>query len=188
MRQSDLFGASAQREVPHNLFFALVPDEATRKAIRQVATAVQASAGEGRALNPERYHMTLQYLGAFAPLDPRVVAAACQAADSVALPAFELVLDTTGAFASAKVWWLGSHTVPDGLRTLWATLNDALARHGVKPQSRSELVPHVTLRRETREAVPTHPFAPIHWRVDALVLIDGEYGQPYKPVRRWPLR
>ena len=50
----------------YRLFFALLPDEATRARIHQAAVQLQAQhAPRGRWIDPGRYHLTLQFLGDF---------------------------------------------------------------------------------------------------------------------------
>ena len=50
----------------YRLFFALLPDEATRARIHQAAVQLQAQhAPRGRWIDPGRYHLTLQFLGSY---------------------------------------------------------------------------------------------------------------------------
>ena len=78
----------------HRLFFALWPDEALRPRIAQAAASIVSEhAPGGRALKPDKYHVTLQFLGDFRPLPPSLVDSAKAAAAAVRSPAFELSLD-----------------------------------------------------------------------------------------------
>lgn len=175
---------------PHRLFFALWPDADTRAATAAATDALlQAQPGAGRRLRPDRYHLTLQFLGDI-PVDRRdaVMAAAIDAVARVDSPAFDLVLDQAGAFANARVWWLGPATPPEGLRTLWDSLAAALPRHGVKPKASPGFSPHLTIVRDIAARLPITPIAPIRWRVDRFVLIDSQPPKPYRIVGEWPLR
>ena len=86
MHQADLLGNDADA-TPHRLFFALWPDPALRKRIATTVAGLERdNAPGGRRLNPDRYHLTLQFLGDFQPLRQSVVDAAIVAADSMRLP------------------------------------------------------------------------------------------------------
>ena len=106
--------------VPHRLFFALWPDAALRERIATtVVGLVRDNAPGGRRLNPDRYHLTLQFLGDFKPLRQCVLDAAIVAAGSVRLPPFDLELDLAGSFPKAGVCWLGASTAPETIQQLW---------------------------------------------------------------------
>jgi 2'-5' RNA ligase len=175
---------------PHRLFFALWPDAATRTAIAAATDAVlQAQPAQGRRLRPDRYHLTLQFLGDI-PAERRdaVLAAATAAAANVDSQAFDLVLDQAGGFANAHVWWLGPAGGPDGLRALWDALAVELPHHGVKPKASPGFSPHLTIVRDVAARLPATPIAPIRWRVDRFVLIDSQPPKPYRIVGEWRLR
>lgn len=189
--QAGLPGLDGGRPVPpHRLFFALWPDAATRAAIAATTEAVlQAHPAQGRRLRPDRYHLTLQFLGDI-PAERRdaVLAAATAAAASVDSPAFDLVLDQAGGFANARVWWLGPGSAPDGLRALWDALAVELPRLGVKPKASPGFSPHLTIVRDVAARLPATPVAPIRWRVDRFALIDSQPPKPYRIVGEWLLR
>jgi len=114
MRNVDLL--ASRGEVLHRLVFALWPDEALWEGIADTSAQLERGhAPGGRRLRPERYHLTLQFLGDFQLLRPSVVDAARVAAASVRLPAFVLVLDHAGSFSGSRVWWLGTYGIPSSL-------------------------------------------------------------------------
>lgn len=196
MRRSDqaslpgLGPAEVPRGPPHRLFFALWPDAALRDAVAATAAAlVQAHPNDGRRLRPDRYHVTLQFLGdIFAPQRDAVVARATEAAGQVDVPAFDLVLDRAGGFANARVWWLAPGAVPDGLRQLWDALGVALLHAGQKAKASPGFSPHLTIVRDVGTRLPATPVAPRRWRVDRFVLIDSQPPKPYRVVGEWALR
>ncbi|MGN6513726.1 MAG: RNA 2',3'-cyclic phosphodiesterase [Lysobacteraceae bacterium] len=196
MRRSDqaslpgLGPAEAPRGPPHRLFFALWPDAPLREALADTtASLLQAHPTDGRRLRPDRYHLTLQFLGdIFAPRREDVVARAMRAAAQVDVPAFDLVLDQAGGFANARVWWLAPGTVPEGLHRLWDALGVALLHAGQKPKASPGFSPHLTIVRDTGARLPATPVAPLRWRVDRFVLVDSQPPKPYKLVGEWPLR
>lgn len=190
-QQPDLLGFNAApRGQVHRLFFALWPDDPLRQRIAD-ATAHLAAAHttHGRRVRPERYHLTLQFLGDFAPLPQSLVDDAVAAADGVRVAAFELPLDRAGGFGGSRVGWLAPTGMPVGLLQLWDALGRALARHGVTSRSPATLTPHVTVLRDMRQPLPAIAIAPLSWPVGGFVLIHSQPGQgDYAVLRRWPLQ
>lgn len=173
----------------HRLFFALWPTQAVRDEIAaKVDGLARAYPFDGRRLRPDRYHLTLQFLGDIPP-DQRedVVARAAAAAARVDSPAFDLVLDHAGGFPNARVWWLGPASPPDGLRQLWDALGVALLHADQKPKASPGFSPHLTIVRDVGTRLPSTPIAPVHWRIDRFVLIDSQPPKPYKLIGEWPL-
>lgn len=189
--REDLFGPSsvAGQSTVHNVFFGLVPDDFTRRRMTTAVEALRARHGpQGRWLKPERYHMTLHFLGTFSELPLERIASACSAAGSVKLPAFELVLDRSGHF-SKGIGWLGCARPGARLQLLWEELRKALAHAQVGVQGHSAFKPHVTVLRDARDALPDEPMDPVSWPVREFVLIDSVLGQrsEYRVLGRWVL-
>ena len=191
--QQNLFGAAPAASTDiHRLFFALLPDTATRARMADLASALRDrhQAG-GRLIGAHRYHLTLQFLGdADRFEEPRAQAAQAAAAD-VAATAFELRLDLAGSFRNRSIpWWLGCEQPPAELQTLWDRLGVALAKRGVRTEGGHSLTPHVTI---VRDAVgPLHPpvgIEPIVWRVTDFALIHSQLGSrnAYTVLGQWPL-
>ena len=186
--QHDLFGLEGEKVV-HNLFFALVPDAATQATIQVTASQLRAQhAPQGRWLDPWRYHMTLHYLGSFVPLQEQVAASACRAAEAVHTPAFELVLDRAGSFQK-EIGWLGCSQPNPALGQLWESLRAALAHARVRIEGPRNFTPHLTILRDSRDALPSHAIEPVPWPVREFALVDSVLGQrnAYEPLGRWPL-
>lgn len=187
----DLFApasGAAHERITHNLFFALVPDDATRDEMAATVALLRSRhAPQGRWLKPARYHMTLHFLGSYSELPSEHVAAACEAAGRVQLPAFDLALDRAGHFAQG-IGWLGCEA--DGpLLQLWEELHRALAHARVGVRGHAAFKPHVTVLRDARGPLPMEPIAPIAWPVREFVLIDSLLGErnEYRPLGRWKL-
>lgn len=187
---SDLFGSVPVREtVVHNVFFGLVPDEATRAQMARAVERLKAAhGGHGRWVKPERYHMTLHFLGSFSELPQERIESACEAARRLDAPAFEMVLDRAGHF-SQGVGWLGCGQTATSLQSLWTRLHQSLAHARVATQGHASFVPHVTVLREARPLLPAQPIAPIVWPVRAFELIDSVLGPKgeYRSLGRWGL-
>ena len=174
--------------VTRNVFFALVPDAATRGAMARTTDALRARhALRGRWLKPARYHMTLHFLGTFPELPLQLVGAACEAAGRVRQAAFDLVLDRAGHFPGG-IGWLGC--AGEGpLHGLWQELRRELEASGVGMHGHAAFKPHVTVLRDAHGILPDEGIAPLAWPVREFVLIDsvpGE-GSGHRPLGRWTL-
>lgn len=184
----DLFGRG--QSVVHNVFFGLMPDDATRERMVEAVQSLRTMDHEpqGRWLNPARYHMTLHFLGTFSELPADRIAAAMQAGEELRVPAFELVLDRAGSF-SGGVGWLGCAHVETPLQQLWDELRQALAREHVATKGHARFAPHVTVLRDAREPIPDVPIEPIRWTVRKVMLIDSQLGErnEYRPLGSWQL-
>lgn len=194
MQQPDLagFGRTSDRQ---RLFFALMPDPATRLGM---GAAVEALAGTsplpGHRSDPRRYHMTLQFLGEFDDLPKSLLDAACAAAGTLRREAFDLSLDQAGSFESrsSQLWWLGCRPTLDGLLELWRELGRSLARHGVRVQSGAGFMPHVTIWRGA-DRPPSPSLAPdllpLGWRIDRFALVSSTPGarDGYRVLGEWVL-
>lgn len=190
MHQADLLGNDADATT-HRLFFALWPDAALRKRIATTVAGLERdNAPGGRRLNPDRYHLTLQFLGDFQPLRQSVLDAAIVAAGSVRLPPFDLVLDLAGSFPKAGVCWLGASTAPETLQQLWDELGRALTSARVQVRSAPTFSPHLTVLRDIRKPLPPTPIQPVPWSVREFVLVDSVSGihPAYRLLGRWPLQ
>ena len=175
----------------HRLFFALWPDDAVRRAIADTAEALRREqAPRGRWSNPDRYHMTLQFMGDHRPFPEDMVRRAMDAAARLAVPAFALRLDRAGSFRKRSApWWLGCSARPGGLQRLWDDLSALLQEARVPYQSDRPLVPHVTILRAAHASLPNTPIPPVHWQVRDVVLVDSVQGprSEYRVLGRWPL-
>jgi len=172
------------------LFFALWPGTAVRRQIAHTTTRLaEAQQTRGRRLRPDRYHLTLQFLGDFDAVPEALIDAAIIAADDIRVMGFELLLDRAGSFGGARVGWLGPTVVPPGLHALWEALGQSLDRHDVPHPSNgaSEWVPHVTVLRGMRR--PMSPgIEAIRWPVEGFVLIRSQSGpEGYAVLQHWKL-
>jgi len=175
----------------HRLFFALWPAAALRNRIATTVAGLERdNAPGGRRLNPDRYHLTLRFLGDFQPLRQSVLDAAIVAAGSIRLPPFDLVLDLAGSFPKAGVCWLGASTAPETLQQLRNELGRALTSARVQVRSAPAFSPHLTVLRDVRKPLPPTPIQPLPWPVREFVLVDSVSGThpAYRVLGRWPLQ
>ncbi|MGH8528682.1 MAG: RNA 2',3'-cyclic phosphodiesterase [Nevskiales bacterium] len=174
---------------PNRLFFALWPDDTTRMRVHQAASALQEQHRPGGYLiRPQRYHITLIFLGDFVP--PEQEAAALTAASAVNGQPFALTLDRAGGFRNRKVpCWLGPERPPAALELLYRNLHSALVDARIKPE-RLRFVPHLTIIREAKHTLPSTAIKPIDWPIHEFVLIRSVLQrQPpeYEILGRYPL-
>lgn len=169
----------------HRLFFALWPDDVVRGALAAAVDAVADVDTGARRVAPGKYHVTLHFLGGGPEFAADVADAARAAAHAVEASAFHLVIDHAGAFARSRVGWLAP-AGNSGLDALWSALGHALDAAGVERRAAEAYVPHVTVLRGLRGALPETPVGPISWPVDRFVLVHSHAGR-YDIIGEWAL-
>jgi 2'-5' RNA ligase len=149
-----------------------------------------------RAVKPDLLHLTLAFIGRVPDEQLEAVIAATREA-AAGHEAFAATLATAGRFpltGRPHVVWLGLTDGATESATLAAVVRAALTRHGI-PFDAKPFRPHVTLARvkddvdgpEARDigaAVAKLAFAPLHYRVDAVLPIESvlsSKGPRYTP-------
>ena len=193
----DLLSGLSEPEQPANtverLFFGLMLPAPAAGMASEVLAQSRANHGlEGKPIRKDRLHVTLIHVGDYQNALPSTVIEALQRAGaSLAAPAFDVAFDSASSFSGAP----GRHPHvllgDEGVAALKAFRSDlltAVVRHGVKPLSRQEFTPHVTLSYADRR-LAERPIRPISWRPEEFVLIHSEVGRSiYHTLGRWPLR
>ncbi|HVT35680.1 MAG TPA: RNA 2',3'-cyclic phosphodiesterase [Nevskiaceae bacterium] len=175
---------------PNRLFFALVPDPEVRAACAAAAREIKLKAQPSGALvPPERYHLTLLFLGSF--VTPLQEQALSEAAAALRQAPFSLLLDHASSFARERQvpWWLGPREASPAMLKLYGALRDAAHRAGITPE-RSRFAPHLTIVRDARHALAQTAIKPVEWRVREFVLIRSVLDSTppeYRVIGRWPL-
>ena len=168
-----------------NVFFALAPPAGVRVALAREAARLHDTWG-GRATAPAKLHMTVLFLDAFpAPLDPALVERARAAAETIALPPFDLVVDRADRFGR-RIGWLGCSRVPAGLQRLHEALAESVSAQGIPMRREDAYVPHVTVLRDPVRALPGD-IEPVSWRVEEFVLMASAEGA-YEVLGQWALQ
>jgi len=197
MRDDLLSGLSGPEGPVNNtverLFFCLMLPASAADAASEVLARSRAGHGlEGKPIRKDRLHVTLVHIGDYpneAP--PTVVEAMRQAGGSLAAPAFEVLFDRVSSFAGAPGKYPHVLVGEQGVEALKSFRNDllkAVIRHGVKPLSRQQFTPHVTLSYADRR-LPERPIRPVAWRPEEFVLIHSEVGRStYHTLGCWPFR
>ncbi len=129
------------------LFIALNLPQAERERIHEAAAPLREAGYPVRWLDPDRFHLTLKFLGEVrserVPTVERVVERVAASTGS-----FEMEVAGFGAFPTIRrprVLWVG--VTPDpALRCLKQDLEWALANHGFERETRA-FHPHITLGR-----------------------------------------
>ena len=166
------------------LVFALWPGERVRAALAEVSVVLSGGA-RGRAVAPEKIHLTLAFLGEVGAERLDAVRDAARAAPG---PRFELALDEVGSFRKARVAWAGPSSAPPPLVEWQARLDRELRGRGFALDERA-FAAHVTLVRKIEIAVARAPMPAIRWRPRALALVKSMPGTGRYEVREsWELR
>lgn len=191
MAQAGLFDSPAAGRETHRLFFALMPDAATRHEINHAAATVQQQHPELRArwVRPERFHATLNFLGDFPAVPDQVIEKAMAAANGMHAAPFAWTLDYAASFRGREPpCVLRGSQVPASLQALWRDLQAALSETGVRLRHERQFTPHVTLAYARLELPQAIAVPPIVWHVDRFVLIHNVMGQgSYQVLGRWKL-
>jgi 2'-5' RNA ligase len=168
----------------HRLFFALNPDERARTRVHRFQ---QSLGGNGRAVPPANFHVTLAFLGM---QQPEVIPEVCAIASRLTFKPCQVVLDQLGQFRKAGVVWLGASRVPDVLADFQQTLVEALLDAGIG-YDRKPWKYHLTLYRKMR--IPSRIMDPIEikWWLNGFSLIESvsvNRGVEYHSIGQWQAR
>ena len=157
---------------PQRLFFALLPDEAVHKQLRQL----QKDLGQvgGRPVPKENLHLTLLFLG---NVEAGKVDAVRDIAAGVEGKPFDLLLDTLGGFRqnNARILWVGPSEPPPELGALHQSLRRQVRKIGLHV-GKGVYRPHVTLIRKAdlRKKLPEDPEPGIQWTARRCALMASE--------------
>ena len=174
--QDDLLGGASQPL--HRLFFALLPSAAERAQAAAVATGLRASHPRTRWVSPERYHLTLHYLGESSGPRPDWISRAREAADGFVGETFHLQLDHLQPLGNPRrpALTLAASSSSAELIRFWRGLQERLIRAGFKDHVGRSFIPHLTLGySDPQPATPT--VASVGVEPDGFVLIQSIEGQ-----------
>jgi 2'-5' RNA ligase len=190
-RVSDQFSLFDAPPITDRLFFAIFPDPATAAGIARQADDLRAARQlSGRALAPERFHITLHHLGDHAGVRHDIVAMAGEAAETITTPPFEVVFDRAASFHNGgnNPFVLQGGEGLDALRAFQRDLGLAMARAGLGKLVDKSFTPHVTMLYD-RRLVAEEVVEPVRWTVGGFTLIHSLLGRTeHIPLGRWTLR
>lgn len=171
---------------PARLFFALWPPAEVRAALEARALALLAGQ-QGRLESPQRWHLTLLFLGAQGDDAGQWLATAKAIGAGVRGAPFGVRIDRSGAFGHAGVGWLGGDA-PQPLLALVASLREQALARGVALEAERAYTPHLTLVRRARPPLPVAAIEPVDWPVSEFVLAESvPPPAPYQVRGRWAL-
>ena len=157
---------------PQRLFFALLPDGAVRKQLRQLQKDLDQAGG--RPVPEENLHLTLLFLG---NVEADKVDAVRAIAAGIEGEPFGLVLDTLGGFRqnNVRILWVGPSESPPELGVLHQSLRRQVRKIGLRV-GKGTYRPHVTLIRKVdlRKKLPEDPDPGIRWTAHRCALIASE--------------
>lgn len=162
------------------LFFALWPDDETRRGI--VERRESLGRISCRRVPDHNLHLTLAFLG---DQPAASVPALEDLADSLAGEACILELTRFGWFPGSRVLWLGGEA-PGPLVGLQVALHRKIVELGIRLDKRP-FRPHVTLFRQVDRPPALDDPEPLPWPVRDFVLVESVSGAPYRVLGRWPL-
>ncbi len=169
------------KEPRRRVFFALWPDEETRRALLRATRSAVRRCG-GRATPSDNLHVTLAFLG---PVTATLLERVRQVPPLPA-PAFELVFDRLGFWRGSRAVWVSPSRVPPALIKLEAALWDRLAGVGFQ-RERRPYRPHVTLARKAKGVEES--ISAVAWLVSELALVESKPGARYpvyEALEVWP--
>jgi 2'-5' RNA ligase len=167
------------------LFFAVFPDNETRRRLAAAAQALVLD-DESRRVPSENYHMTLAFIGEVsAPLAALESVGAAQRL----LPAFTARFDRYEYWPTPSVVVARASSCPAPLEDLRRGLCADLARCGVRLDDRP-FRPHVTVARKVPQAPVLQAMSEIALTAHAFQLARSDRsraGAVYTVVDSWPL-
>jgi len=172
----------------HRLFFALVPDEATRLKIETLHRRLGSEHGfSGRAVKPGLYHVTLAFLGN-QPAErlPQLLALGA----SLDMPAGRVACDRLGRFRRAGIVWFGTSNPPPELRAFQVRLCTALEQAQIT-FDRKPWKFHLTLYRDLRTPYVRIDPGTVIWNLDGFLLMESVNtgkGVAYHALGSWKAR
>ncbi|HEY7775464.1 MAG TPA: RNA 2',3'-cyclic phosphodiesterase [Kineobactrum sp.] len=171
------------------VFFGIELDQETALAID--AWRERQFGEPGRAVPVANFHITLAFIG---DIPEAALGTPCEAVDERLarrpLTGSQLLLNQTGYWPKAMIYWLGAETWPTALGALSSSLRSSTGRLN-KKRDRTVFVPHVTLFRRCPEAppAPLQPpsFALAYQRFSLFESRERREGVSYHPLQDWVL-
>lgn len=165
------------------LFFALWPDDKTRKTLSRLTQSV--SAQTLKWVKPYNFHVTLVFLGS---VDKDTEALIKLAAADINAQPFTLTFDALNYWSKPKVLCLTCpQPAPEPAVMLASQLRAAAENLGLHTDERP-YTPHITLARHVRH-LPQTVIEPVTWQAEAFCLVEScsePEGVFYKVIQQWP--
>jgi len=153
------------------LFFALWPDDKLREQLDDVTRPLRELC-DGRAVPPDNYHITLEFLG---NVSDELIDAVVEAAGTVNFAPFAFSLDRWGCFSGPQVAWYGPSSYPPALGNLVRDLRQALEPCVTLSPERL-YTPHVTAIRKQVQLPELPAPRKLVWNAHEFVLVESIFG------------
>jgi len=163
------------------VFVAVSLDDETRHRIARLVND-RVAVMPGRAVPPDKWHLTLRFLG---EVEEDTVDRIRHGLDDADLgPGFSMAWGGLGAFprsSRASVLWIGVVRAAEALSTLADLVDEALEGAGFDPGDRP-FRPHLTIARmrppeDVRPITRGEPFPDVAMRVDRITLFRSRLGR-----------
>lgn len=157
------------------LFAGIELDEPVRAWCASIAARLQTCGFPGRFESPEKFHITLAFLGWVDAERVEAIREVLRTTAAQAAP-FSITLDRIGAFPHERrprIVWVGSHEQGEAFRTLSHAMQKGYSGLGFRFDK--DAVAHVTLARvkEGRAHLPMLDIEPIPLAVKHLTLFES---------------
>lgn len=173
----------AREPAAHNLFFALRPPE---DICARIAEATASLPVGGKAVRPDRLHITTLMLVHRGTLSDGLGEEAAEVATAIRAAPFNVMFDRLVA-GTKSIMLLPSEPL-DALRMFRERLGFMVMRAGLDFRLDGQFNPHITLLYGNELTFETE-IDPIVWKVEDFMLIDSHVGQTkHVELGRWPLR
>ena len=166
------------------LFFAAVPDPATRGRIAAAAGAMSLAA-DARWVSNGNYHVTLAFVG---ETPSALVSVLREIGGAQRSDQFTLRFDAYEYWPKPEVVVAAARVLPPALEQLWHRLHAGLALHQWELEPK-RLRPHVTLARQVSLAPVLPTMEAFEWRVSEFSLLRSQHGarSAYTVLDTWAL-
>lgn len=168
-----------------SLFFALWPDEETRKKLGEVSR--QFKDKNLRLVKNANLHITLAFLGEVSELDQ---AKLIEKANSIRSGKFSLILDSIGIWEKPGILWIAPEEIPEVLNDLVVQLQSIIKQQGLNIDERP-YKPHVTIAKKAKQFIVPKEKIHIPWSVKSFALVvsrSSGTGVEYHVLQEWRLQ
>ena len=168
------------------LFFALLPDSATRERLSSVVAQLK-EIGRARLVAPENFHMTLAFVGEVPERDLPIYR---EAGARLGLRRCAIQFDTCEYWPNSDSVVLAGRENPRDLAAQVDSLWAAVAAHRGPEHAKKSWRAHATLARKVAQAPVLPAMSSILWFSQSFGLMRSDTGgsaSVYTVVDSWPL-
>jgi len=167
------------------LFFALLPDSATRERLSGLVSTLKIT-GRARPVAPENFHVTLAFVGEVPDGEVRIYR---DAGARLGLRRCAIELDACEYWPNSQAVVLAARTTPRDLAAQTDSLRAVVAPLGPKYGERPWRA-HATLARKVAQAPVLQAMSSVLWVSQSFSLMRSDTGgseSVYTVVDSWPL-